>query len=195
MLKKIGIGLAALLAVLAIAIATRPATFAVSRSAVIAAPPEVIYAQIHDLRRWPRWMSYDRMDPAMRRTYEGPATGVGSAYHYVSARVGEGRMTIASLTPNERVGVQARFIKPFAATNQVEFTLKPAPGGVRVTWAMQGRNNVMSKTMSLFIDMDRMIGGDFEKGLADLKTLSEGEARAASAQPAPAQTTPAGAAS
>jgi uncharacterized protein YndB with AHSA1/START domain len=185
MLRKIAIGLGVLLAVLAIAVATRPATFAVSRSTVIAAPPEVIFAQIQDLHRWPRWMSYDRMDPAMRRTYEGPALGVGSAYHYVSDKVGEGRMTVAALRPNERVAIQAQFIKPFAATNQVEFTLRPAPGGVRVTWAMAGRNNLVGKTMSLFIDMDRMIGGDFEKGLADLKTLAEGEARATAARPAP----------
>jgi hypothetical protein len=186
MLAKIGIGLAIVAVILAIAIATRPNTFAVRRSATINAPAEVVYAQIHDLRRWPLWMSYDRMDPAIRRSYEGPATGVGAVYHYVSDKVGEGRMTIAALTPNERVGIQAQFIKPFAATNDLEFTLQPAPGGVRVTWAMNGRNTLMGKAMSLFVNMDRMIGGDFEKGLADLKTLSEQEARTAQAAPLPA---------
>lgn len=179
MLVKIGIAAAVLLGGLLIAIATRPATFSVRRSAVIAAPAEVIYDQIQDPHNWPSWMSYDRMDPAMRRSYSGPAQGVGATYHYVSDRVGEGRMTIAGLEPNRRVAVQAQFIKPFAANNDVEFTLRPAGGGVRVTWAISGRNNFVSKAMSLFIDMDRMIGRDFESGLADLKRVSETQARAA----------------
>lgn len=179
MLVKIGIGLAVLLAVLLIAIATRPPTFAVQRSATISAPPEVIYAQIQDLHNWPNWMTYDRMDPAMRRSYAGPSRGVGATYHYVSDKVGEGRMTIAHLDPNRRVAVDAQFIKPFAANNQVEFTLQPAQGGVRVTWAISGRNNFVSKAMSLFINMDRMIGRDFETGLADLKRVSEAQARTA----------------
>ncbi|HET7234642.1 MAG TPA: SRPBCC family protein [Longimicrobium sp.] len=181
MLVKIGIGAAVLLVVLLIAIATRPATFAVERSAVVAAPAEVVYAQIQDLRRWPAWMTYDRMDPAMRRTYEGPAQSVGAAYHYVSDKVGEGRMTITQLQPHQRVAIEAQFIKPMVATNQVEFTLKPAQGGVRVTWAISGRNTFVSKAFSLFVNMDRMIGRDFEAGLADLKRVSEAEARTAAA--------------
>ncbi|HEX8831211.1 MAG TPA: SRPBCC family protein [Longimicrobium sp.] len=188
MLAKIGIGAAVLLVVLLIAIATRPATFAVRRSAVIAAPAEVVYAQIQDLHRWPAWMTYDRMDPAIRRTYEGPAQGVGAAYHYVSDKVGEGRMTITELRPHERVAVEARFIKPMAATNQVEFTLAPAQGGTRVTWAISGRNTFMSKAFSLFVNLDRMIGRDFETGLADLKRVSENEARTTAA-PVPADAT------
>ncbi|HET7464988.1 MAG TPA: SRPBCC family protein [Longimicrobium sp.] len=179
MLAKIGIAAAVLLAVLLIAIATRPPTFTVRRSAIIAAPAKVVYAQIQDLHNWPNWMSYDRMDPAMRRSYSGPEQGVGATYHYVSDKVGEGRMTIARLEPNRRVAVQAQFIKPFAATNDVEFTLQPAEGGIRVTWAISGRNTFAGKAMSLFVNMDRMIGRDFESGLADLKRVSENEARTA----------------
>lgn len=179
MLAKLAIGFAIVAVVLLVAIATRPNSFSVRRSAVIAAPAEVIYAQIHDFHRWPQWMSYDRMDPAIKRSFEGAPSGVGAVYHYVSDKVGEGRMTIAELQPNQRVALRADFIKPFQATNAIEFTLQPAQGGVRVTWAMQGKNTFMGKALSLFINMDRMIGGDFEKGLADLKRVSEAEARTA----------------
>lgn len=178
---RIGIGLAVLLAVLLVVIATRPPTFTVQRSATISAPAPVIYAQIENLHNWPNWMSYDRMDPAIRRSYEGPAQGVGATYHYVSDQVGEGRMTIARLEPNRRVAVRAQFVKPFAASNDVEFTLQPAQGGVRVTWAISGRNTFVAKAMSLFVNMDRMIGRDFEAGLADLKRVSETEARTVAA--------------
>lgn len=183
MLAKIGIGIAVIVVVLVAVIATRPATFAVQRSTTISAPAAVVFAEIQDLHRWPRWMTYDRMDPAMQRTYGGPAAGVGSTYHYVSDKVGEGRMTIAALDPDRRVAVAAQFIKPFAANNDVEFTLAPAGEGTRVTWEIRGRNNFVSKAMSLVINMDKMIGGDFEKGLADLKRVSEDEARTVAVAP------------
>lgn len=187
MLAKLAIGLAIVAVVLLVAIATRPNSFRVQRSATIAAPAEVIYAQIQDFQRWPQWMTYDRMDPAIQRSFEGAPSGVGAVYHYVSAKVGEGRMTIAALQPNQRVALRADFIKPFRATNDIEFTLQPEQGGVRVTWAIQGKNTFVGKAMSLFINMDRMIGGDFEKGLADLKRVSESQARTA-AVPAAAVT-------
>jgi uncharacterized protein YndB with AHSA1/START domain len=176
MLATLAIGL---VAVLLVVVATRPNTFTVRRSATIAAPAEVIYAQIHDFHRWPAWMSYDRMDPAIRRSFEGAPQGVGATYHYVSRKVGEGRMTITELQPNQRVALRAEFIKPFAAVNDIEFTLGRAYGGVRVTWSMSGKNTLMGKVLSVFIDMDRMIGRDFERGLADLRIVSENEARAA----------------
>lgn len=175
MLAKIGLGVAALLAVLLVVIATRPAAFRIERSATIAAPPEVVFAQIEDLHRWERWNPFEK-DAGMRKTFEGAPAGVGSAYHYVSEHSGEGRMTLTAVQPNRRVGVRAEFIKPFAATNDVEFTLRPAPGGVTVTWAMSGRNPFLGKAISLFVNMDRMVGGQFEQGLADLKRLSEAEA-------------------
>jgi uncharacterized protein YndB with AHSA1/START domain len=180
MLVKIAIGLAAVLAVLAIVIATRPAAFRVQRTTTIAAPAEVVYAQLEDLHRWGRWNPFEKADPSTRLTFSGPARGVGSSYHFAGKRMGEGRMTIAQLAPNERVAVEAEFIKPMAATNQIEFTLRPAgSGGVALTWAMSGRNGYVGKAVSLFVGMDRMVGGEFEKGLADLKRISEAQAATA----------------
>jgi uncharacterized protein YndB with AHSA1/START domain len=181
MFVKIGVGVLALVAVLLVVIATRPAAFRIERSATIAAPAEVVFAQIEDLHRWERWNPFEKGDASMRKTFEGSPAGVGSAYHYVSDHSGEGRMTLTDVQPGRRVGVRAEFIKPMAATNDVEFTLRPAPGGVTVTWAMSGRNPFLGKAISLFVNMDRMVGGQFEQGLADLKQLSEAEARNAGA--------------
>ncbi|HSU14344.1 SRPBCC family protein [Longimicrobium sp.] len=179
MLAKIAIGLAAVLAVLAIVVATRPDAFLIQRTATIAAPAEVVYAQLDDLHRWGQWNPFEKSDPGIRLAFAGPASGVGSSYHFVGKRAGEGRMTISGVRPNERVTVRADFIKPMAATHQIEFTLKPAPGGVAVTWAMSGRNGFLGKAVSLVMNMDRMVGGEFEKGLADLKRVSEAQASTA----------------
>ena len=189
MLAKIGLGVLVLVAVLLVVIATRPAAFRIERSATIAAPAEVVYAQIGDLHRWERWNPFEKGDASMRKTFEGSPAGVGSAYHYVSDHAGEGRMTLTDLRPNQRVGVRAQFIKPMAATNDIEFTLKPAAGGVTVTWAMSGRNPFLGKAVSLFVNMDRMVGGQFEKGLADLKQVSEAEARSGAVTRADAEPT------
>jgi len=176
--KKIGLVILAGVAVLLAAIATRPATFEVARSATIAAPAEVIYAQINDLHRWGAWNPFEKGDPGIKLTYLGAQSGVGAAYHYVSEQTGEGRMTVTDVTPNRRVAVRAEFIKPFAATNEIEFTLDPTPNGVTITWAMRGNNNFVGKAIGLFVNMDRMVGAQFEKGLADLKQVAEREAKA-----------------
>jgi hypothetical protein len=116
------------------------------------------------------------MDPEIRRTYEGAPSTVGSVFHYASRKVGEGRMTMAELVPNERVAVKAEFLAPMASTNAIEFTLTPGAGGVSLTWAMSGTNGFLAKAFSMFVDVDEMVGKDFERGLADLKRLSEEEA-------------------
>jgi uncharacterized protein YndB with AHSA1/START domain len=181
MFAKIGIGVLAVVAVLLVVIATRPAAFSIQRTATIAAPAEVVYAQIEDFHRWDRWNPFEKGDTEMKKSYEGTPAGVGAAYHYVSPSAGEGRMTLTDVRPHERLAIRAEFIKPFAATNQVEFTLKPVPRGVAVTWTMSGRNPFLGKAISLFVNMDRMVGGQFEKGLADLKAVSEAQARTAQA--------------
>jgi len=181
MLAKIGIGVLAAVVVLLIVIATRPAAFRIQRTATIAAPAEVVFAQIDDLHRWERWNPFEKGDTKMRKTFEGAPSGVGSSYHFAGGQSGEGRMTLARIEPHRHVGVKAEFIKPMAATNDIDFTLAPAPGGVSVTWAMSGKNGFLGKAVSLFMNMDRMVGGQFEKGLADLKQLSEAEARRAPA--------------
>ncbi len=173
MLKKIGLGVLALVALFLIAAANRPDTFRIERSVTIAAPAEVVFAQINDLHQWSNWNPFQKSDPGITMSYEGAPSGVGSSFHYVGKQAGEGRMTITQVTPNERVAVKGEFIKPFAATNDIEFTLTPTVEGVSVTWAMSGDNTFIGKAISLFIDTDKMIGGEFEKGLVDLKRVSE----------------------
>lgn len=177
MLVRIGLGVLVLAAVLVIAIVTRPDTFHIERSVTIAAPAEVIFAQLDDFHRWERWNPFEKLDPNVRRSYVGAPSGVGAVYHYVgNGKVGEGRMTMTEVTPGERVAIKAEFIKPFAAINQTEFTLEPVAGGVSVTWAMSGRQPFMGKAISLVMNMDKVVGKEFETGLAELKRVSEAEA-------------------
>lgn len=178
MLATIGIGLLVLIAVLAVVVATRPAPFHFERSATIAAPAGVVFPYMEDFHRWKDWVTYDRMDPNIERTFSGPAQGVGATYHFRSAKVGEGRFTIQSIEPGRRVAVEAEFIKPMKATNLVEMTLRPAPepGSVVATWSITGRNGFVGKAFALCVNMDRMMGRDFETGLAELKRVTEAEA-------------------
>lgn len=180
MLAKIGLGLVALIVILLVAAGTRPDTFRVERRATIAAPAEVVYGRLADFRRWTDWLPYEKVDPAMRRSYAGEAAAVGSSYHYAgNAKAGAGRMTLVEAVPNRRLAIRAEFLEPMKATNEIVFTLEPADGGVAVTWVMHGRQPFIGKLFSLVVDMDRMVGGDFERGLAELKRLSEEEARSA----------------
>ena len=177
MLKKILIGVAALVVVLIVVISLQPATFKVERSATISAPAAVVFPFVNDLHRWPDWSPWEKMDPDMKRTHSGAASGVGAVYEWQgNDQVGEGRMTIEESRPNQYVGIKLEFIEPFAATNKVGFALAPADKGTTVTWTMDGHNDFMGKAMCLVMDMDAMVGGDFEKGLAALKTLAEAEA-------------------
>jgi hypothetical protein len=157
-------------------IATRPETFHVERSAPVAAPSDVVFGLIDDFHRWAEWSPYEKLDPNMSRTYEGPSTGPGATYAWKgNNEAGEGRMTILQSTPGERVAIQLDFLKPFAATCQATFTLVPADAGTRVTWSMDGKNNFISKAMHLLMDMDKMVGQDFEQGLANLNTVAQAE--------------------
>jgi hypothetical protein len=179
-LKKALIVLLVLAGVLVAVIATRPDTFHVERSAVIQAPPPVVFAHLEDFHRWPEWSPWEGRDPQMMREYEGAEAGVGAAYHWNgNDQVGEGRMTITESAPPSRLDIRLDFIKPFAATNQCAFTLVPEDGGTRVTWTMDGKADFMTKAMTLVMSMDRMVGKDFEQGLATLKTVSEREAQTA----------------
>lgn len=169
MIKKTLLGLAVLLAgVLAFA-ATRPDTFRVERSALVQAPPEAVYAQVSDFHRWSAWSPWEKLDPDMKRTHSGAPAGVGAEYAWTgNSDVGTGRMEILEAEPASRVAIQLDFIDPWEASNLTEFTLSPEGDATRVTWAMTGENSYMGKVMSLFMDMDELIGADFEKGLAGL---------------------------
>ena len=162
----------AVIAVLAYA-ATMPDTFRVQRSASIKAAPEKIYPLINEFDRWPEWSPYEHRDPQMKRTRSGPKSGKGAVYEWDgNSNVGKGRMEILESSPGEIV-IKLDFFRPFEANNTATFTLEPGGETTRVTWAMEGPSAFIGKVMSVFIDMDKMVGKDFETGLANLKTLAE----------------------
>jgi uncharacterized protein YndB with AHSA1/START domain len=182
MVKKLLFAVAAAIVVFALFVGTRPAAYRVSRSTTIAAPPQIVYAQVADFHRWDAWSPWAKLDPSMKTTFAGPVAAAGSSYAWTgNDKVGEGRMTIVEAKPGERVGIRLEFIKPFAATSSTEFAFVPTGGATQTTWTMQGRNNFAGKLFSVFTDMDKMIGKDFEKGLAQLKTVAENEARTSGA--------------
>jgi carbon monoxide dehydrogenase subunit G len=154
--------------------ATRPDSFSVRRAASIQAPPEKIFPLINDFSRWSAWSPYEKKDPVMKRSFSGPAAGKGAVYAWEgNGDVGQGRMEIAEAVAPSRVTLKLDFVKPFEAHNKVDFTLEPKGGATEVTWAMDGPMPFISKVITLFVDVDRMVGGDFEAGLANLKAVAE----------------------
>jgi hypothetical protein len=155
-------------------IATRPNSFRVERSILIAAPADRIFPLIDDFHEWPKWSPYEGMDPDMKRSYGGAGHGVGATYAWDgNARAGQGRMEILESAPHSLVRIKLDFSKPFEAHNTAEFAIRPDGTGALVTWAMYGPQAFMTKAMGLVMSMDRLVGGEFEKGLADLKRVSE----------------------
>lgn len=174
MLKKIVVLVISVLFVLATTVAMQPAEFRIARSITVSAPPAVLFAQVNDLHAFQVWNPYAKKDPAMKQTYEGPPAGVGAAYAWAGNQdVGTGRMTIVESRPDELVRMKLEFLAPFRATNVAEFTFEPDGDDTVVTWSMSGTNDLMGKAIGLMMDMDKMVGGDFEKGLADLEALAE----------------------
>jgi len=172
---QIGIGVVVVLVAVLALIATRPGDFRIQRSAQISAPGDVVFSIINDLRQWEKWSPYDKRDPAMKKTFEGPSSGPGAVYAWDgNNKVGAGRLTILESKPGELVSMKLQFFRPFAGTNQVNFILVPSETGTQVTWAMDGKNNFMGKAMSLVMNMDKMVGKDFEQGLANLNTVVQG---------------------
>jgi hypothetical protein len=161
------------LGVLLVLAAMEPDTFRVARSATIKAPPEKIFPLIHDLHKFNTWNPYEKKDPDIKGTYRGPASGKGAAYAWESKEVGTGSLEITDAAAPARVAMKLDFVKPFEAHNVVEFTLATNGDATEVTWAMNGPVPFMAKIMHVFFDMDKMVGGDFETGLANLKVLAE----------------------
>jgi len=193
MLIQIGAGIVAAGGLFALVVASRPAEFRVARTITVAAPAAVVFANLNDLHRWRDWSPYEGLDPALRRTYGGSPSGVGATYGWEgNAKAGAGTMTVTESIPGRRIGIDLAFTRPFKATNQAELTLEPAAGGnLSVTWAVSGNHTFMSKAFTMFVPMDKLVGGEFERGLAKLKTLSESQAAVVAAVP----TTPVAAAS
>ena len=148
--------------------------YQVKRSIRINAAPPQIYDQLVDFHNWPSWSPWERMDPTMTKSYEGPASGVGSVYSWKGNRkVGEGRMMITEANAPGRVSLDLRFLKPFKSESRSVFDLSPADQGTDVTWTMTGEHTILSRIMGVFMPMDKLIGKDFEKGLAQLKATVE----------------------
>jgi len=154
--------------------ATRPDNFRVERAIAIKAPPEKIFALIDDFHKWASWSPYEKLDPAMSRTLSGADSGKGAVYEWSgNSKAGAGRMEIINSTPLSSVGIKLDFTKPFEAHNIATFTLKPDGDATNVAWAMDGPMPYIAKIMGIFVNMDTMIGKDFETGLAALKAQAE----------------------
>ena len=193
MLKKILLVVLAVVVVFVLYVATRPSTFRIERSAPVAAPPAVVYGQLVDFHRWSAWSPWAHLDPHMSVQYGGAPSGQGAVYEWNgNDKVGQGRMTIVEARPPEAVAIKLEFMKPWSQTNRSEFLLRPEAGGTRVTWTMTGENDFVGKAFGVFMNMDKLIGADFEKGLATLRTVAE-EASVKAQQPpeaAPAAAAP-----
>jgi uncharacterized protein YndB with AHSA1/START domain len=154
--------------------ATKPDTFRVQRAASIKAPPEKVFTLINDFKAWSSWSPWEKKDPAMKRTYAATTGGKGATYAWEGNKdVGQGSMEIAESVLPSRIALKLDFLKPFEAHNTVEFTLEPKGDTTNVTWAMQGPTPYFAKIIHVFINMDSMVGKDFETGLANLKAAAE----------------------
>ena len=163
----------AIVAVLVLA-ATKPDALRVQRSVSIKAPPERIFPLISDFHQWVTWSPYEQKDPAMKRSYSGAESGKGAVYAWDGDKnVGSGRMEILEASAPQKIVIKLDFFTPFEGHNTAEFTMLPQGDGTHVTWVMYGPANFMSKLIQVFLNLDNMIGKDFEAGLANLKTLTE----------------------
>jgi Polyketide cyclase / dehydrase and lipid transport len=179
MLKKILIGLVAIVAVLVVIVALQPSEFRVTRTAMIAAPAADVFAQVNDFHAWQDWSPWAKLDPAAKATFEGPRAGTGAIFSWAgNDKVGEGRMTLTESRPGELIRIKLDFVKPMEGTSTAEFTFKPAGNQTAVTWTMSGQHNFIGKAFCLFMNGEKMMGGEFEKGLANLKAVVESARRA-----------------
>jgi len=174
MIKKILIGLVLVIILLVVVVALQSSHYRVERSATMNAPASVVFAQVNDFHKWSAWSPWEKIDPAMKRTFDGAPAGTGAGYAWVgNSEVGEGRMTITESHPSDLIKIKLEFLKPFAATSDTVFTFKPEGNQTKVTWTMDGDKNFMAKAIHMFMNIDKMVGGDFEKGLAQMKTVAE----------------------
>ncbi len=177
MRKKILIGLivlVAIVAVFAVIVALQPSEFRVERSATISAPASAVFAQVNDFHKWEAWSPWAKLDPSAKNSFEGPPAGKGAIFKWSgNNEVGEGAMTLTESHPNDLIRIKLDFVRPFEDTSNVEFAFKPEGNQTGVTWSMSGRKNFISKAICLFMNMDKMVGGKFEEGLANIKSVVE----------------------
>jgi hypothetical protein len=178
MLKIILITISTIIVVFLIIVTMQPSSYRVTRSLIIAAPSDAVFPHMNELKKWEAWNPWGKADPNMKLTYGGPAAGVGANYSWAgNNEVGEGRATIAESRPSESVKYKMEFFKPMSATSEMEFAFKPRGNQTEVTVTVTGEKNFMAKAFCLFVSMDKMIGGKFERALADLKAMVESPAK------------------
>ncbi len=169
MIKKILIGLVALIVLICIVASFQSDDMKVSRSASIAAAPEAVFKVVNDFRQWDAWSPWSKLDPNMKKTLEGPAEGVGAVYRWNgNNEVGEGSTTLIESKPSEKVAMKLEFVRPFAGSSDVQFTFAPEGAGTKVTWSMQSKKPFIGKVMGLFMDCEKMCGNQFSEGLSNL---------------------------
>jgi hypothetical protein len=174
MFKAIAIIIAILVAAVLVYVAMQPESFRVERSISIKAPPEKIFSQINGFHQWEAWSPWEKIDPAIKRTYSGADGGKGAVYAWQGNKdIGQGRMEIVESTPSSNVLIKIDFLEPFEGHDMVQFTLQPQGETTKVTQAMYGPSPFIHKVMSLFFSMDKMVGQKYEEGLASLKAIAE----------------------
>jgi hypothetical protein len=168
------ISLAVVVALFLVAVAMQPAKFQIQRSAVFSCSPPAAFSQVNDFHKWEAWSPWAKMDPACKNQFSGALAGTGAMFHWDgNKKVGEGKMTIVESKPSAFIRIKLEFLKPFVATNIAEFTFEPRGDQTAVNWSMTGERNFIFKAMCMFMNMDKIVGGEFEKGLADMKKLAE----------------------
>lgn len=178
MLRKVLLGVAGVLALFVAVVAARPAAYHVERKLEVAAPADLVFGVLNDLHQFAGVLvlfgsPWEKLDPNMQKTFEGPATGVGQSYAWNGKEVGKGRMTIEESVPGQKVGIQLEFVEPMKSTATFGLTLVGSQTGSSVTLSMDGKHNFLGKAIGMFMDMDSALGTDIEKGLALLKTAAE----------------------
>ena len=174
MIRKILIGIVLLVAGFLLYVALMPSHFRIERSLLIHAPANIIFAQVNDFHRWNDWSPWAKLDPNAKVTFEGKESGVGAIHTWAGNKeVGEGKMTIVESQPSSLIRIQLEFFKPYEAQDQAEFTFKPQAEGVLTTWSMEGESKFLPRLFCFFMNMDKMVGQEFEKGLAQIKVIAE----------------------
>ena len=191
MLRKASLFVLGIVVLLLAVIVTRPSEYRVERASTMTAPPTVIFDFVNDFHRWSSWSPWEKLDPAMTRTYDGSSAGSGAIYSWSgNDKVGAGRMTITDSKPGERIVIKLEFFKPWEATSTTTFTFTGQGDTTKVVWTMDGANDLKGKAFTLFMNMDDMVGRDLEKGLSELKSQSETVARERAAAMAAAAVAP-----
>jgi uncharacterized protein YndB with AHSA1/START domain len=174
LLKRLAVGIVLLLAAAAVVVWLQPDDYRLTRSTVIAAPAAAVFAQVNDLRKWDDWSPWAKLDPNAKITFSGPQSGPGATFQWSgNDKVGAGTMTITESKPNQRIATRTDFGKPFEGTSHADFIFSEIGGQTNVIWTMSGTNSFIGKAMCLVMSVEKMLGPDFERGLAQLKQVAE----------------------